>query len=274
MKNKVLLLFISFFSMFVFAEEKFPNADSLRPGDILLIQVFQHPELELRVNVQTDYYINYPFCDKIFVMNKTLDNISKIIEEKLKQKNYEKVQVSIFVEEFSKRYVYVTGEVKKPQGIEVKPGLHSSARQAIATGEGFTEKADKNKIFVRRRFKNKTKIYPLKIMDTMLKKENLDDFILIPEDTIIVPSTKPVSVLGQVKKPAIFYIQTNPMTISQAIAIAGGFDKLADEDEVLLIRNKKITRINLKNLFKTNGDIKENVQILPGDIIFVTESKW
>ncbi len=350
MKYILLLSLTLLLSFSVSGEDLFPKADSLRPGDVLYIKVLNHLELELKVNVETDFYIQYPLCGKILVMNKTLHEISDLISAKLAKNNFERPQVSIFVEKFAKRYVYVVGEVKKSAAIEINPGLRRTVLQVIAASEGFTEKADKTGVFVLRTIHSgKTQSYPLDVLGVLSRKEGAKDFPLIPGDTVVVPTSKPVSVLGQVKEAIMFNIQADvpmsisqaiamaggfdkladeeeiilirdkktsrkknemdfsllpgdtvivpsakpvsvlgqvknakmfniqpdiTMTISQAIAMAGGFDKLADEDEVLLIRNKKVSRINLKKLFKTHGDIEQNVQIQPGDVIFVTESKW
>ncbi len=85
-------------------------------------------------------------------------------------------------------------------------------------------------------------------------------------------NSKKIHVLGEVNKPGRF-TYTPGMTLVEAIAMAGGFTKLAAYNDTRLIRNingkKFVYRIPLGGL----GQKKlPDIHLRPGDVIFVPKS--
>jgi len=95
---------------------------------------------------------------------------------------------------------------------------------------------------------------------------------LKPGDSVIVRAIKPVSVLGEVKEAGVFYLRADTeITLTTAIAMAGGFDKFADTDDVYLKRGTNNTIYDVNKILTTNA--KDPV-LKPGDIIFVSKTRW
>ncbi|MBN2373251.1 polysaccharide export protein [bacterium] len=107
-------------------------------------------------------------------------------------------------------------------------------------------------------------------------KEGLSRYIIDPKAGVNVISvqSQTVTVLGEVNKPG-FYPLDRPLTILDAISMAGGFTVKANQNNILLIRKglekPDLKTLNLKKAIK-QGDITSNVALQNGDIICVPES--
>ena len=102
----------------------------------------------------------------------------------------------------------------------------------------------------------------------------LKDYVSEPEVTVIVQEIKSqkFNVLGMVMKPGS-YVLTNPTTVLDAIAMAGGFRDFAKQKEVYVLRRAsdgKQTRLpfNYKNVIKGHNS-GQNVSLLANDTIVV-----
>lgn len=84
-----------------------------------------------------------------------------------------------------------------------------------------------------------------------------------------------VFVLGEVKNPGAFPLVTqNVLTPIKVIAQSGGFSDFARRDVIKIIRgskeNYKIFNLNITDM---NSVMKNNITLLPDDIIYVAHSK-
>ncbi len=99
-------------------------------------------------------------------------------------------------------------------------------------------------------------------------------FLVEPKVTVFVKerNSQKVHVLGQVNRPGSFNYETG-MTVIQAVTNAGGFTKLASRNSVQLTR---VSSGNEERFKVAVGDIGEgtarNIELQPGDIIFVPEA--
>jgi polysaccharide export outer membrane protein len=81
---------------------------------------------------------------------------------------------------------------------------------------------------------------------------------------------------GQIVKPGKYDLRSS-MTITEAVAIAGGFNKDAKHSEVVLFRPVGDERfesrvIDVKKLL-AQRDLNEDVHLQPGDVLYVPSSK-
>lgn len=104
----------------------------------------------------------------------------------------------------------------------------------------------------------------------------LSQYIVDPQVDINVLSVKSqkVHVLGEVKSPGTFALETNTMAW-EAISNAGGFTTDADKKRVLLIRTEKdratVAAINIDDMIK-KGKITKEVYLRNRDIVYVLPS--
>jgi polysaccharide export outer membrane protein len=104
-------------------------------------------------------------------------------------------------------------------------------------------------------------------------RDKLGGFVQHPQVSVLLKEiqSKRIIVYGQVQKPGA-YPFTNPMTISQAISVAGGFTAMAARERVIISRvehnEQEVIEVNLLKI----ADGKEpNRFISPGDEVYVPE---
>jgi polysaccharide biosynthesis/export protein len=112
--------------------------------------------------------------------------------------------------------------------------------------------------------------------DTIVRKasERLND----PDVNLVLQEFQPpyVVVAGEVGKPGQIDFSGN-LTAMQAILISGGFLDSARATQVILFRkidsdNAEVRILNLKNLHRTS-DLERDVQLQPGDMLYVPRNK-
>ena len=77
---------------------------------------------------------------------KTPEQVGNEIADKLRGNYLQAPMVTVSIAEYRK--IYLLGEVKKPDGYAWEPGL--TAEKAIALAGGFTDRADRHDIRIRR----------------------------------------------------------------------------------------------------------------------------
>ena len=78
-----------------------------------------------------------------------------------------------------------------------------------------------------------------------------------------------ISVFGEVRNPNTFAL-TRQMRISEALGTVGGPTLFADSDEVQLVRPGSPTKVIMIDLDAIqDGDLRTNVQVYGGDIVYV-----
>ncbi len=88
-----------------------------------------------------------------------------------------------------------------------------------------------------------------------------------------------VTVLGRVKKPGWIKIPaTRDLTVSRAVQQAGGLDTSAKDTSIKITRRGvddefEQILINLKAV-GTKGDARGDIQLQPGDVVYVPEQIW
>jgi len=107
-----------------------------------------------------------------------------------------------------------------------------------------------------------------------LLRFKLSTYIIDPQVSVFIKErkSKKVYVFGKVKKPGTFTYE-NRMNIIQAITLAGGFDKLANQTGTYVNRIVEGQEKRIEISVKAIGQGKtKNFPLLAGDIIYVPES--
>lgn len=79
-----------------------------------------------------------------------------------------------------------------------------------------------------------------------------------------------VYVVGEVGKPGQQYITDIPMTVLEAVNLAGGFTPEADYSNVLLTRKGVTYRVDIQSMYE-NGATEQNTLLEAGDILNVSD---
>ncbi len=170
----VSILLLSIWSAFAIGAE---NDYQIGSGDVLKITIYDHPDLMTVARVDNDGYILFPLAGRVRVGGLTTSSASQTIASNLGADYIVNPQVSVFVQEFRSRVVYVTGQVNRPSAFTVEPD--TTVIKAITMAGGFTPLAAQGKIKIIRKINGREKI---------LKKVPLHEK-LMPEDVMIVPES-------------------------------------------------------------------------------------
>ena len=118
----------------------------LGAGDKLRVIVFGEESLTGEFFVSGGGKISFPLIGEVEVLGKTIPEIQALIEAKLADGYLKMPKVS--AEVLNYRPFYILGEVMKPGEYPYTNGL--TVLNAVATASGFTYRADKRKVFIRR----------------------------------------------------------------------------------------------------------------------------
>jgi len=105
-------------------------------------------------------------------------------------------------------------------------------------------------------------------------QKSLERFLVQPDVSIFVKefNSKKIFVFGQVQRPGTFSYEDG-MNIIQAITLAGGFDKLADQNITFVTRRidgrEQRLEVSIQDISEGRAP---NFRMEPGDIVFVAET--
>ena len=250
---------------------------NITTGDVLSVYVYRQADMSVKVRVDADGYVRFPVAGRVKVADKNPDDIEKTLARALSRQGFANPEVVVTVESFVPRKIFVLGEVAgSDNATEIPEGGEVTALQAISMNGGLTEKADIANIVVRRTMPDgKTAILPVPAQDILAGKQ-VADIQLKPYDTVVVPKQQAVSVLGTVKKAGEFYTTpNNPLTVSRAVALAGGVERPKSLAIIRVMRGDKSYQVDIQSLLEDGKDAGDaDMVLMPGDIVYVPETRW
>lgn len=139
---------ISFISSVALSAENKTNSNHhlLRVGDQIKIQVYNELDLSMKIKIDDSGKIMYPLIGELQLEGKTPTQVANEIQKRLKMGYVNNPVVTVMILKYSP--IYVSGEVKNPGSYEYQPGL--TLEKTIAVAGGFTDRADRDDINVRR----------------------------------------------------------------------------------------------------------------------------
>lgn len=251
-------------------------------GDILNIDVFDHPELtmpggpmrsaaESGFRVQADGTFFYPFVGQVQAAGRAPEQIREELQSRLTE-FIPDPQLEVRVAAFNSQAIVVSGEVGVPNR-QPLTNVPLTLLEAVNAAGGLTDDADSARVTLQRR----GKIYNINF-DSFLNGGPLtNNPILIDGDTISVSRRRPTDafILGEIVKPSTVDLSKNDISLTQALTLQGGLDDVrADARGVFVFRNLDDT-INVFQL-DTSSPIGfvlgTEFMLAPNDIVFVTRS--
>jgi polysaccharide biosynthesis/export protein len=157
----------------------------LRSGDTLQLQYRLTPDLNQTVSVQPDGYVDLNVAGEVQVAGLTVTQAHDLIISK-ESDHLNNPELNLILEEFTRPYVVVAGEVAKPGQIEIRDNM--TALSAILLSGGFTQSAKSGQVIVFRKFNDtidEVKQLNLTRVHNTVQLEH--DMALQPGDLILVP---------------------------------------------------------------------------------------
>jgi len=119
------------------------------PGDMLKIQVYGEKELTGTYQVSPEGSIMFPFVGEIKVEGLNNFSLAAKISDMLKDGYINDPHVTVMVEEFVSKRIFVLGQVKKAGSFPIRTRM--SVIEAISLSGGFTDFADISNVVVARK---------------------------------------------------------------------------------------------------------------------------
>jgi polysaccharide export outer membrane protein len=244
-----------------------PPADYVvGPQDVLAVQLFDQPDLGGKYTVEADGTFSFPLIGRVTAGGLTLRNVESELRKQLANGYFTNPQVTVAVEQYRSRRVFVMGEVRNPGPVPLTGGMtliealaragstlpSASGEIAIVRAQGTNgptlPTADRAADILRARIRD---------LESGSRNQNID---VRDGDTIFVPRAESVYVFGEVNSPGAYILQ-NDTTVLQALSLAGG----VREDGAM----NRITIVRLVNGVKS--ELKANLgdPVKPGDTIMI-----
>jgi polysaccharide export outer membrane protein len=252
--------------------------------DQLEIQVFRHPDLTQRVNVNTNGTISlFRLDEPIVAVCKTEQELSNDVAAAYEKDYLKNPQVRVIATEQRSRAFAVIGAVEKPGQYMISrrvrllellaqaggPSKEAGTRVLVAR-TGSTSNCQLNES-PEANLENASYIaYPLK--DIIEGKENV---VMRPGDIVSVLKADIVYVYGNVNKQGQIAIK-EPLTLTQAIASAEGLKSASDKSNIRVLRQKPGSTDRDELVFDLNKINKREVAdpfLEPNDVVAVNTDK-
>ena len=260
----------------------------LGPEDVLVIEVFNLPEMRQVVRVENDGTISVKLLPHVKAAGLTATELEKELEKKWGKDYLEDPHVTIFVREAHSQPVSVVGAVDAP-GIYQLTG-HRTLIDMVALAGGLAKKTATQagrSIYVSRKggfgdlkpVDGRQQIAPDQVeidLQRLLYSNNTEVNLEIkPFDTISVSKADIVYVMGAVKKPGGFVLEDRDgVTVLQALALAEGFEGSPAKSHSRIIRrlsdgSKTELPVDLGKIMKGKA---EDPVLASNDILMVPDS--
>jgi len=256
------------------------------PEDLLEISVFEDEKLNKTVRVSSQGNISLPLLGIMRVKGLTSNEVEKEIRDLLAEKYLKNPNVSVFIKEYRNQRISVIGAVEKPGVYEVTG--QKTILDILAMAGGLKEDAGQLLFLIR----------PPKLEDetTKVKKDSDDqtprtfmidlegllvkgdlalNLPLIHGDVINIPVSGKIFVGGEVKSPGGFPLKGKKLTVSQAIALAGGLVPTSAGSETKIFRYSEKSadkEILSANVYAIQKGQERDLFLKENDIVMVPKS--
>jgi polysaccharide export outer membrane protein len=244
-----------------------PAADYvIGPPDVLLVQVFDQPDLGGKFTVEADGTIGVPLIGRVPAGGLTLRELEGELKRRLADGYLRNPQVMVAVEQYRSQRVFVMGEVRQPGPVALNGDMtliealaHAGSTLATASGEVAIVRARQGRADgpVTPDQDAGTEVFRASIRD--LESGALSQNLALRDgDTVFVPRAESFYVFGQVKNPGAYSLQKNT-TVLQALSLAGGVSEQGAMNRVRVIRVengvKEELRVQLTDLVQPEDTI-------------------
>ncbi len=253
------------------------------PADVLDIRIYNRPNLSRDgVRVEGNGMIRMPLIEtEIQAACRTEGELAKEISARY-ARYYKNLQVDVFIKEYHSRQVAIIGAVNDQSRFELQRRVR--LLELLTYAKGPSPKAGQTINIVHSTAPSVCKpasdiddaasaFSSYKLSDTMQGDPKANPY-LEAGDIVTLPEADQVYVVGNVFAPLTIPLK-EPITLSRAIAMAGGVKQDSKKDKVRVVRQepgsmqKKEIIVDLSAIEKKNAD---DIALLPNDIVDVPTS--
>jgi polysaccharide biosynthesis/export protein len=162
---------------------------TIEPEDVLNVSVYGQPDLSSKIRVTSQGEINFPLLGNVKVTGLTISQLEKRLAELLEKDYLVNPQVTVFIDEYHPKQVFVLGSVAKPGAYNLSKEKQTTVLEAIAMAGGFSKEADHDGTKVIRVENGRKITIKIKVSDITKRGDKEKDLPLKPNDMIVVPES-------------------------------------------------------------------------------------
>ncbi|MBI3132378.1 MAG: polysaccharide biosynthesis/export family protein [Acidobacteria bacterium] len=258
-----------------------PTAYQIGPQDVILVTVWDHPEITLPLGqyrqdnaagmiVDEGGAIFFPYVGRLEVKGLTVSQVRDLLTTRL-SKVLQNPQIDVKVTAFRSQKVYVGGEVKAPAVYNVTDVPFTLA-EAVNRAGGFLPGADDSRLLLTRG----DRTWRINFHELMTSGNQISQILLQDGDALQVPNSQddPVYMMGEMLKPGLLPLVHGNLSLAQALTSSGGvLGGSADARSIYVIR--KGASANAVNVFHLDGRnpasmvMADQFWLNPRDIVYV-----
>ncbi len=258
-------------SLEVSAEELSKKEYTIGPEDVLDIKVWDNNDLKCTVEVSQEGSFTFSLIGKVHADGLSIFELEDLIEKKLANGYILAPQVTVSINQYQSRKVFLFGEVARPGSYFLKRKSH--ILELISQAGGFTQKAARTIKIVRLRSlhhgnkfvspsgNEENEVFTLDL-NKYDYKNTQGSFTIVSGDHIYIEEEQRFFIIGEVGRRGEFKWEKG-MTVRMALSLAGGTTQLAAE------KRTEITRV--KNGNGETFKVKMGDLVMPDDIVKVPE---
>jgi polysaccharide biosynthesis/export protein len=258
----------------------------LGPEDQITVRIFAAADIpDKPVQIDNNGTVTLPMIGQVRAAGLTVGQLQANLVTAYK-KYFKDPQVTVQVNDFRSQPVSVAGNVAKPGVVQLAGnrnlievigqagGLLADAGDSVLITRNLSE----GPIPVAGAFTDPTGKYSvahINVRSIMNGKDPEANIQIKPHDVITVPRARLIYVLGNVGRPGGYVLTENEtMSLTQAIALAGGWDKMAALGSARILRadggpTREQIPANVKKIMENKAP---DLQMQPDDILYIPNS--
>ncbi|WP_257314239.1 polysaccharide biosynthesis/export family protein [Geothrix fuzhouensis] len=258
-----------------------PQPYRIGPQDILMVTVWDHPELTLplgqyRTDAATGMVVNdsgymfYPYIGRVKMAGLTVEDARDALTTKLDDV-LQRPQVDLKVLAYRSQKVFVSGEVRNPAVYNITD-IPFTLTEAINRAGGFLPTADESHVLVSRG----DKTWSLDFLQLLTRGNRIGQILLQDGDSVHVQNRdeEPVYLLGELRNPRSVPTYHGKLSLAQAISDAGGINSTTAEARSIYVfrRGKAENAVDVFHLDAYNPVamvLADRFALQPRDLVYV-----
>ena len=157
----------------------------LQPNDVLVMTVYQEPDLTTKVTLDGQGMAELPLIGSLKLAGLTLSQSTVMVHDLYDKDYLVNPKVTIQLEQMATQRFTVLGQVQRPGSFEFPPNESINLLQSIAMSGGYTRLAAPSKVTIQRVINGSLSVYELDAAD-MAKDKKTKPFEILPGDIITV----------------------------------------------------------------------------------------
>ena len=261
-----------------------PQADDryrIGPGDVLDIRIYNRPQLSRdAVRVEGNGMIRMPLIEsEIKAACLTEGELAKEISTRY-ARYYKNLQVDVFIKEYQARQVAIIGAVNDQSRFQLQRRIRLLELLTYAKGPSTRAGQTINIVHstssspCKQPDESDTAAFSSYKLSDVLQGDPKSNPYLEAGDIVTLPEADQVYIVGNVFMPLTIPLR-EPITLTRAIAMAGGLKQDTRKDKIRVLRQEPGTTIRKEitvDLYAIEKKRSEDLALAPNDIIDVPTS--